>query len=108
DAAAIACKQGGVTHAAARLDQLRGRQIHGVHDESGRELGKRAALVGTRDQHPPMRNVAAPMDSFPPSLPPRAARTLESGQASPGAGIPPAGVPLAKGSSATNRLPRSG
>ena len=51
DARALAREQTAIAHAAAWLDQVGRRQIGGVHEEIGRELGERAALVGPGDQH---------------------------------------------------------
>ena len=52
DARALAGEQRAVAHAAAGLDEARGRQVGRIHDEVRRQLGKSAALVGPGDQHP--------------------------------------------------------
>jgi hypothetical protein len=54
------------------------------------------------------RSVAAPMASCEPSCAPMAASSRESGQTSPGGGMPATAVPGAKGAAATSSRPRSG
>jgi hypothetical protein len=51
DAATLAGEQLRVAHAAAGLDQLRGRQIRRIHEQARRQLREGAALVGAGDQH---------------------------------------------------------
>ena len=51
DAGTLAREQCRVAHAAAGLDQLRGRQIRRIHEQARRQLGEGAALVGAGDQH---------------------------------------------------------
>ncbi len=62
-----------------------------VPPASGREISTRVTL-----------KVLAPMDKVVPIRPPRAAINFDSGQTSPGAGIPWPGVPAAKGSFPTS------
>ncbi len=50
DLRALAREQHAVTHAAARLDELRGRQVLHVHEETGGEIREGTALVRPRNQ----------------------------------------------------------
>jgi len=51
DTRAIAGEQAAVAHAAPRLDQACGREVGGIHEEIGGQLGEGASLVGPRDEH---------------------------------------------------------
>ncbi len=93
-ALALAREQRRVAHATAGLDQLRGRQVHFVHQQRGREIDEARALVRPRDQRARTRaaRCRADRDHVAHACASSAPSRRESGQTSPARGMPAAGI----------------